>query len=220
MTWTPAQRAVAAALLFLAAAVLAGVSLVEGGGVEYRAFGLVEGLFALLLSHLLILRGAWMRPEGPAGWTAVAYGTVASAQVLELLFPPPGLIEWVVVAAMAVTAWGALAAGTRRRMVISLGTLAILLALIKFSVIPVLWERVGPAPGTGFGLGDMAEGVRRVFADHRPLRPVGQLVGFVAICLWALATRVLWVEDPAEAPVRIASQSPAPVDTAADRTKD
>ena len=195
LTWTPAQRATAAALLFLAAAVLSGVAPVEGG-VEYRAFGIVEGLFALLLAHLLVLRGAWMRPVGLAGWAAVAYGTVASAQVLEFLFPPPGLIEWVVVAAVAFTAWGALAGGSRRRMMVSLGTLAILLALVKYSVIPVLWERVGPAPGTALGFGDMAESVRRVFADHRPVRPAGQLLGFLAACCWAAATRLLWVDDP------------------------
>ena len=192
---TQAQRAVAAALLFLGAAALAGVSPVERG-VEYRTFGLVEGLFALLLVYLLLLRGAWARPVNALGWVAVAYGTVATAQVLELLFPPPGLVEWVVVAGVAIAAWGVFAGGTRKRLVASLASLAVLLALLKFSMIPVLWERVGPAPGTAFGLGDLAESARRLFADHRPLRPGGELLGFAAVCCWALATRLLWPPDP------------------------
>jgi hypothetical protein len=165
--------------------------------VEYRAFGMVEGVFALLFAYLLVFRGAWARPEGATGWIALAYGTVASAQALELLLPPPGMIEWMVVAALAVSSWGAFSGGTRRRLVFSLATLALLLAVIKFSVIPVLWGRMGPAAGTAFGLGDAAEAVRRTFADYRPLRPVGQLVGFVALALWAAGTRLLWPElDP------------------------
>jgi hypothetical protein len=190
---TAAQRHVAAALVFLASATVAGVALVPDG-VEYRAFGMVEGVFALLFAYLLTFRDAWERPESATGWIAVIYGTIATAQVLELLLPPPGMIEWMVVAALAVTSWGAFSGGTRRRLVFTLATLALLLAVLKFSVIPVLWGRMGPAAGTAFGLGDAAEAVRRTFADYRPLRPVGQLVGFVALGLWALGTRLLWPE--------------------------
>ena len=193
---TAAQRSVAAALAFLLAAVLAGIAPVEGG-VEYRTFGLPEGVFALLLAYLLVLRGAWAEPRGGLGWLAVAYGTVATAQALELLFPPPGMIEWVVTAALAVTAWSAFSAGSRRRLVASLASLALLLAVLKFSVIPAVWERAGPAAGTAFGVGDLAESVRRFFADYRPARPVGQLIGFLALCCWALGTRLLWPSEPA-----------------------
>lgn len=194
---TPARRAVAAALAFLAAAALAGVVLLPDG-VQYRPFGMVEGVFAVLLSYLLVHRRGWEAPETVVAWVAVAYGTVASAQVLELLLPPPGMVEWMVVAGVAVTAWGAFAGGTRRRLVFSLASLALLLAVLKFSVIPVLWTRLGPAPGTALGLGDMAEGMRRVFADYQPVRPVGQVVGAAAVALWALGTRLLWPEDVAE----------------------
>ncbi len=212
---TDAQRATAAALLFLAAGALAGVAPVEGG-VEYRVFGMVEGVFALLLAYLLMMRGAWTRPAGVLGWMAIAYGTVATAQVLELLFPPPGLVEWVVVAGVAIAAWGVFSGGTRRRLVGSLASLAVLLALLKFSVIPVLWERLGgPAQGTAFGLGDLAETVRRVFADHRPMRRGGELVGFVALCCWALATRVLWALDPRPSVTRIADDEDVEIDAEA-----
>jgi hypothetical protein len=196
---TAAQRHTAAALAFLASATIAGIALVPDG-VEYRAFGMVEGVFALLLAYLLAFRGAWERPETLTGWMATVYGVLASAQALELLLPPPGMIEWMVVAGIAVTAWGAFSGGTRRRLVVSLASLALLLAVLKFSVIPVLWTRMGPAAGTGFGLGDVAEGVRRTFVDYRPLRPVGQLVGFVALALWAVGTRLLWPPDPVVAP--------------------
>lgn len=196
---TPARRAVAVSLLFLGSAVLAGAHLLEAG-VRYALPGLVEGVFALLLAYLLLLRGAWNRPPGILGWLAVVYGTAATAQLLELLLPPPGVIEWVVVLVLALTAWGALASGTRTRLVASLASLALLLALLKFSVIPVLWERAGPAPGAAFGLGDLAESVRRILADHQPMSPAGQLLGIVALALWAAATRLLWEPGPEDAP--------------------
>jgi len=191
MRWTAAQRAVAASLLFLLSAVLAGVVLVEHG-VEYHLFGLVEGIFALLLGYILVVRGAWAAPSGLCGWIAVVYGTVATAQVLELLFPPPVLVQWVVVTGVAITAWSVFSAGSPRRLVASLASLAVVLALVRYSVIPVLWARLGPAEGTAFGLGNLAEGARRIFADWHPVRPGGELLGFVAICCWALATRMVW----------------------------
>ncbi|HEX8360714.1 MAG TPA: hypothetical protein VF613_11415, partial [Longimicrobium sp.] len=89
---TPAQRAVGAALLFLAAAALAGVAPTDRG-VQYRAFGIVEGVFSLLLTYILLQRRAWTSPAGVAGWAAVVYGTLATAQIAEFLFPPPGVVE-------------------------------------------------------------------------------------------------------------------------------
>lgn len=188
---TPSQRAVAAALLFLGSAVLAGVTLVTDGLV-YRTFGLVEGIFALLLSFILVHRGAWAAPVGLVGWIAVGYGTLAGAQLLELLFPPPGVIEWAVVGTLSVAAWSALGRGTRERLIVSLASLALVLAVLKFSLIPAVWSATGPAAGTAFGLGDLAERGRRFLADGQPVRPVGQLVGFAALCLWAVATRLVW----------------------------
>jgi len=197
MRWTAAQRAVAASLLFLASAVLAGITPVEHG-VEYHLFGLVEGVFALLLAYVLVLRGAWASPAGIPGWLAVAYGTVATAQVLELLFPPPGLVQWVVVTGVAISAWSVFSAGSPRRLAASLASLAVVLALVRYSVIPVLWTHLGPAQGTAFGLGNLAEGARRIFADWHPVRPAAELIGFVAVCCWALATRLVWspVNEP------------------------
>jgi hypothetical protein len=187
---TAAQRAIAAALLFLGAAAVAGVAPVETG-VQYRTFGIVEGVFALLLTYVLLQRRAWMSPAGVPGWAAVIYGTLATAQIAEFLFPPPGVVEWVVVATLALSGWGALSRGPRRRIVFGLATLSLLMALLRYSVIPVLWG-VGPQPGDLLGVGDMAQGARRVFADHQPIRPVGQLLGFAAMAMWALATRLVW----------------------------
>lgn len=191
-----ARRGVAAALLFLVAAGMAGV--VPGpGGTRYHTFALPEGIFALLLSYLLVLRGVWLRPADVPGWLAVVYGTVANAQLLELLFPPPGVLEWVVVAGLAVVAWGALNAGSRARTIASLGSLALLLALLKFSVIPVLWSRLGPRAGDAYGLGDVAESARRLMADYQPVSPAAHLLGFAALGFWAFGTHLLWAEpDP------------------------
>jgi hypothetical protein len=205
---TPARRAVAAALLFLGSAALAGIQLVEAG-TRYRIPALTEGVFALLLTYILLLRGAWIRPAGWLGWLAVAYGAAANAQLLELLLPPPGVIEWMAVFVLAFAAWGALTSGTRTRLLASLASLALLLALVRYSVIPVLWERVGPAPGAAFGLGDAAEAVRRILADYEPTRPAGQLLGLLALALWALGTRLLWEPDePSTTTEVVVAQTP------------
>ena len=197
---TPAQRAVGASFLFLAAAALAGVAPVDDA-VEYRTFGVVEGIFALLLTYVMLQRHAWERVPGVPGWAAVVYGTLASAQIAEFLFPPPGVIEWVVVATLALSGWGALSRGPRRRLVFGLSTLALLLALLRYSVIPVLWG-VGPQPGDLLGVGELAEGARRIVADYRPIHRSGQLLGFVAMACWALATRLLWPAAPPRRPRR------------------
>lgn len=198
---TRTRAAVAAALVFLLAATLAGVQ-PGPAGTRYEIFALPEGIFALLLTYLLLLRGVWRRPLAPLDWLPVAYGTVANAQLLALLFPPPGVIEWVVITALAMTAWGALGSGSRTRVLASLGSLALLLALLKFSVIPVLYGRLGPRAGEAFGLGDVAEGARRFFADYQPVSPGAQVLGFLAICAWAAGTRLLWTGDVAREAVR------------------
>lgn len=195
-TLTPARRAVATALLFLGSAFLAGVS-PGPAGVTYRTFGITEGILALLFTYIFTLRRAWIRTPGPLGWLAVGYGTIASAQLLDLLLPPPGVVEWLVVTGLALSAWAALAGRSRKRLMASLASLALLLALLKFSVIPFVWERAGPAAGEAWGLGNLAESVRRLFVDYEPVEPVGQLVGFAAIACWTIATRLLW-EDGSE----------------------
>lgn len=190
---TRERRAVAAALLFLASAALAGIS-PRAGGVRYEMLGMVEGVFALLLAHLFLARGVWAAPRGWTGWVAVGYGTAATAQLLTLLLPPPGVVQWVVVTGLAFSAWAAFAARTPAKLLTGLGTTALLLALLRFSVIPFLWERAGPEAGTGWGLGDLAEGFRRLFVEYEPIAPGGELVGVAAIVLWAVGTRVMSYE--------------------------
>lgn len=188
---TAPRRAVAAALLFLAAAVLAGV-MPQQHATVYRLFGLVEGLLAILLTFILLEQQVWERPPGPLGWIAVVYGTAANGQILALLLPGPGFLQWMSVLGFLFLAWPALAITSRRRLVGLLAGAAVLLALLSFSVIPFLWERSGSAFGGVLGLGSALDGIRRLVVDHEPLRPAGQLMGVVAVGLWALATRLLW----------------------------
>ena len=198
-TLTLARRAVIAALLFLACATIAGVQL-TGDGVRYRVFGVPEGVFALLLCYLLMMRRVWPAPEGALGWLPVAYGTLATAQVLEMLFPPPGVIEWVVVTGVAVQSWGMMGGGSRQRVVMRLATLAVLLALLRFSVLPVLWGREEARTGI-LGLENPLASARRWFFSYDPISPAGELLAFTALCLWTLGTRVVW--PPASVPVRL-----------------
>lgn len=206
------RRSVASALLFLVAAALAGLTLLPDG-VAYTTFGMVGGLLAILLTYLFLLRGVWSPAPGALRWLPLVYGTAATAQLLTLLLPPPGVVQWVVVTGLAFTLWGAFATRTRANLMLGLGTIGVLLALLKFSVIPFLWERSGPGPGEAWGLGDLAEGFRRLFVEFVPLRSGGELPGFLAIVCWVLATRLLWpAEDRVELlpATSIAVGEPAP----------
>ena len=187
---TAARRAVLAALLFLGSAALAGVTPLLDG-VEYRTFGMVEGLFALLLTYVFLLSGVWSRDAGGIGWVPVAYGTIATAQLLALLLPPPGVLQWMVVTGLAFSAFAAFGARSPTRLLAGLGIAAVLLALLNYSVIPFLWVRSGPGPGEAWGLGNLAEGFRRLFVEYEPLGPAGELVGFGALAFWVIATALL-----------------------------
>ena len=188
---TRGRGAVAAALLFLLAAALAGVTPGERG-TDYRVFGMLEGLLALLLTYLLLDRGVWTRTPGWLGWIAVGYGTIASAQVLSLVIPPPGVVQWVSVIGFLFVLIAALGIGSRHRLIGLLAGATVLLALLKFSVIPFLWDRSGPGPGEAFGLGSGLERVRRMVVEHQPISPEAELLGVLAVALWVLYTRLLW----------------------------
>lgn len=191
MTLTDDRRAVLAALAFLAAAVLAGLA-PGPDGFTYRIFGVTEGLGALLLAYIFVARYIWWSPLPRLKWVVLGYGTVATAQILEFLLPPPGLLEWMVITGLAFGVWAAVGARSRERLLAGLAVVALLLAMLKFSVVPVLWVRAGPAPGAAWGLGDLAEGMRRVVVDYTPITPGGQVIGVVAIAFWAAGTRMLW----------------------------
>lgn len=191
---TPARRAVAAALLFLGAAFLAGVN-PRPVGFAYHAFGVTEGLLGILLTYVFLERRVWWNPSPRLRWVAVVYGAVANAQILEMLIPPPGVLEWLVLTGLAFSAWAIVGARSRTRLLGGLAAMAILLAVLNFSIIPVLWERAGPGPGEAWGLGDLAEGVRRLVVDYEPVGPGGQLLGVAALGCWAAATRLLWREE-------------------------
>lgn len=193
---TPGRRAVAAALMFLLAAALAGISPGDSA-TTYRVFWLPEGLLAFLLTFALIEGRVWQRSPGPLGWIAIGYGTLANAQILTLLLPPPGIVSWVSLIGVLFLLLAALAMSSRRRLVGLLAGMSVLLAMIKFSVIPFLWVRSGPAPGEAFGLGTGLDRIRRLVVDYQPVPHEGQLLGLAAIGLWIMATRMLW-DVPAE----------------------
>ncbi len=189
---TPAQRAVAAAHVFLASAALAGLTL-QPRAVEWRTAGMVASVLALLLAYLLVRRRAWPSPAGVPGWAAVAYGTAATAQLLHLLLPPPGLFQTMLVAALGLAAWGALGRGTRHRLVVSLAALAAFLAAVRFSLLPAMWTAVDPT-GAPLGMEGLAERARGAVAEPLLLAPGGELPGVAALALWALATWLVWPE--------------------------
>jgi hypothetical protein len=189
------RAAILASCSFLLSGALAGSTL-RVDGIEYRLFGMTEGVFALFLLYLLVQRRIWSQPVRWDGWLVAAYGFWATAQLLQLLLPPPGLLEWIVVPALVLAAWAALlGTGSRERLVASLGVTAVLLALVNFSIVPALWASSEAATETAFGVGSVARGLRQLVVAYEPVAPATHLLGVLSIALWGLGTRLIWPPD-------------------------
>ncbi len=186
-----AGRAVMVGSVFLWSAVLAGVR-IDGPGLGYRAFGLVEGLIALLLLVSLVRSGALPRPHGPWPTVALVYGGAATAQLVAPLLPPPGVLEWVVIAGLLAFVWGAAYGLHRSRLCLALGITAGARAALKFSVLPFVWSRTQLPETPVIDLRDLGEGLKGLFIDYTPTAPGTQAVVLAAILLWGLAVWLAW----------------------------
>ncbi len=173
-TWSSLPAA-GVCTLFLAAFFFGGLRL-GITGVEYHVFGLVDGLAALLVLYVLL--------------------NTATAQLVSLLLPPPGLLEWLVLAALLYFAWNASYAAHRSRVVLALGAVALALAALKYSVLPFIWAHTNLPQTPILDLREMAEGFKGLLASYVPSRPITQVFAFAAILAWVLAVWLQWPPEP------------------------
>jgi hypothetical protein len=180
--------------LFLIAFLLAGLRL-GVTGLEYHFFGLVDGLAALLILYVMLNTAAASWPRDRWGALVLIYATAATAQLVSLLLPPPGLVEWLVLIVLLYFAWNASYSAHRSRVMLALGTVALALAALKYSVLPFIWARTTLPRTPILDLQVMAEGVKGLLAAHVPARPITQVFAFGALLAWVLA---VWLQWPPE----------------------
>lgn len=191
------RRGLLVTVLFLVAFFFGGIW-VGPMGVEYRVFGLVDGLAALLIVYALVRVRALARPVGVWGALALAYALGATAQLVSLLLPPPGILEWLVLLIILYFAWNASAGGHRDRVVLGLGLSALALAALKYSLLPHLWIRTQLPETPIVDLRALGEGVKGLVVVYEPSLPVTQLFAFAAVLSWALALWAQWPEEDEE----------------------
>jgi hypothetical protein len=188
--WTPGA-AFGVGGLFILAFFFAGLR-VTASGVEYKLFGVVDGLSALLLLYVLLGTGALSWPRDAWGAVVLVYGAAATAQLVSLLLPPPGVLEWVVVGLLLYAAWNATYAVHRTRVMLTLGLVALALAALKYSVLPFVWVRTELPHTPIIDIRALGEGLKGLVAAYVPSRPVTQALAFVAILAWVLAVWLQW----------------------------
>ncbi|MGD8699875.1 MAG: hypothetical protein PVJ43_11325 [Gemmatimonadales bacterium] len=162
---------------------------------EYHFFGLVDGLAAVLVLYVLLNTAALSWPRDRWGGIVLIYAAAATAQLVSLLLPPPGLVEWLVLAVLLIFAWNAGYSAHRSRVMLALGTVALALAALKYSVLPFIWARTNLPRTPILDLQALAEGVKGLFAAHVPTRPITQVFAFAALIAWILAVWLQWPPD-------------------------
>lgn len=192
--WKPAAAALAS-LLFLLAFFFGGLWL-DVAQLEYHLFDIVDGVAALLVVYVLLNTAVLSWPRDGWGVVVLIYAAVATAQLISMLLPPPGLVQWIVLGLLIYFAWSAVFSVHRTRIVLSLGLVALALAALKYSVLPFVWS-VTEMPRTPIlDLRALSESVRRLFAVYVPSQPLTQVFAFAAILVWVVGVWVQWPPEP------------------------
>jgi len=163
---------------------------------EYHFLDLVDGLAALLILYVMLNTAALSWPRDRWGAVVLVYAAGATAQLVSLLLPPPGIVEWLVLIVLLYFAWNASYSAHRSRVMLTLGTVALALAALKYSVLPFIWARTNLPRTPIVDLQALAEGVKGLLATYVPSRPITQVFAFTALLAWVLA---VWLQWPPEA---------------------
>ena len=191
-------RPATTALLLLGAALLCGIRLPAAGErtLAFEAFGFVEGVLALLALFLFLRQGVLARPAGWLERLSLAYWLGATAVLLRVTLPPPGLGYWIGTAILAAGLLGAFGGDDRRRSLFTLGIAVAICGVLRFGVIPFLWRHatlpdLGPLEVSG--LSDWAKGL---VTDYQPVRAGNEILNVLGVALYALAIWRAWPQDP------------------------
>jgi hypothetical protein len=191
--WTPAAAAGVAAL-FLVAFFFGGIW-VGPLGVDFRVFGLVEGVAALLLVYVFLNTGILSWPRGFWGALVLIYAAAATAQLVAMLLPPPGALQWLVLGLLLYFSWSVGFGAHRTRILMGVGLIGLALAALKYSILPFVWARTELPQTPIFDLRALVEGIKGLVVVYVPSRPVTQAMALAAILAWVLA---IWWQWPPE----------------------
>lgn len=195
----PAERRRAlATCLWLAGAVLLGGFDLPAHGYEafqFAPFGLVAGLLAILYVFVLVQSGVVRRAQGWLAPLLLVYWTAATAMAFRVLLPGPGLVQVTLVIGAAVAAAILASRRDREEALLWLGIVAVVLAVLRFGLVPFFEARSGLPDWGPIRLGGAANAFRDVFVAYAPERPAAQVVHFGALACYALALRTEWSAD-------------------------
>ena len=80
----------------------------------------------------------------------------------------------------------------REGAVLALGIVTVILAVVRFALVPVFWAR-SDLPNWGpFRMGASADAMRDFFVAYAPERPASQALHFLALVLWVAALWLQW----------------------------
>lgn len=192
------RRRALATCLWLATAVLLGgfdLPVLGYAAFQFAPFGMVAGLLALLYVFVLVQRGVIWRGDGWLEPLLLIYWTGATAMIFRVLLPAAGLVQVGLVIAAAIAAGVIVSRRDRDEAVLWLGIVAVVLAVLRFALVPLFEARSGLPDWGPLKFGEAANAFRDVFVAYAPQRPAIQALHFAALACYALALRAQWGAD-------------------------
>ena len=177
---------------------MCGLRLPAGGdrSLAFEAFGFVEGVLALVVLGLFLGQGIVVRPTHWMERVSLAYWLGATAVLLRLALPPPGIGYWMGTVILVAALLGAAGRDDRRRTLVTLATALALCGLLRFGVIPFLWRHASLPDVGPFGLGELSDWAKGLVTDYQPVRAGNEVLNVVGVGFYALALRPGWPALP------------------------
>jgi hypothetical protein len=181
---------------------LGGLRLPARGGrtLAFEAFGFVEGVLALIVLGLFLSQGVLARPAHWVERLALGYWLAATAVLLRLALPPPGLGYWLGVTIVTAALLGAAGRDDRRRTLVTLAIAVALCGTLRFAVIPFIWRRANLPDVGPFELAGLSDWAKGLVSDYQPVRAGNEVLNVAGVGLYALALRLGWPARSGEVP--------------------
>ena len=187
-------RTLGVCLLLISAVLVGGIDL-PGTGYEafrFAMFGFTGGLLGILYTFALANRGVLWRPAGWLGTVLLVYWAAGTAMMFRVLLPPPGLVQVGLAVVAAAGAGTIVSRKDREGAVLALGIVTVILAVVRFALVPVFWAR-SDLPNWGpLRIGASADAMRDFFVAYAPERPASQALHFIALVVWVGALWLQW----------------------------
>lgn len=188
------RRALVTCLWLATAVLLGGFDLPAFGytAFQFAVFGVVAGLLGVLYVFVLVQRDVIRMGRGWLEPLLLVYWTAATAMMFRVLLPGAGLVQVGLVIAAAIAAGVIVSRPDRDGAVLWLGIVAVVLAVLRFALVPLFEARSGLPDWGPLKFGAAANTFRDVFVAYAPQRPAVQALHFSALACYALALRAQW----------------------------